>query len=451
MNEFYMSSEKGNKKQKDKNYVPIAVLDTIEEVIDQYKTIYASDDPQSIIKEWLNLCFAPTKARKTQILLPEFAVKDYQIALNFLYNYRGSLATFNAYRRDLERFLQWSWFVRKQSFLNHKREDIEAFVEFCIKPPKSWINLKTVAKFKNDDGTRKPNPEWRPFEACVTKKEHKDGLKPNKNEYKFSQQSMKAMFGILGSMYNYFVQEEITQTNPVILIRQKSKFIQKQSKASVVRRLSNNQWQTVINLAKEKAKSDINHERTVFMLSCLYAMYLRISELAASSRWTPTMGDFFKDSENNWWFKTVGKGNKMRQIAVSDDMLEALKHYRTTYLKLSPLPSPGEKMPLFAHIRNLDQPITSDRPIRALVQKCFDEAADKLESDGQQEEANSLKVVTVHWLRHTGISEDVKRRPREHVRDDAGHSSSAITDRYVDIELRERAKSAKNKPINTSE
>ena len=141
----------------------------------------------------------------------------------------------------------------------------------------------------------------------------------------------------------------------------------------------------------------------------------------------------------------------MRQIAVSNDMLDALKHYRTTYLKLSPLPSPGEKMPLFAHIRNLDQPITSDRPIRALVQKCFDEAADKLESDGQQEEANSLKVVTVHWLRHTGISEDVKRRPREHVRDDAGHSSSAITDRYVDIELRERARSAKNKPMDTSE
>ena len=37
-------------------------------------------------------------------------------------------------------------------------------------------------------------------------------------------------------------------------------------------------------------------------------------------------------------------------------------------------------------------------------------------------------------------------RPREHVRDDAGHSSGAITDRYIDIELKERAQSAKNKP-----
>ena len=81
------------------------------------------------------------------------------------------------------------------------------------------------------------------------------------------------------------------------------------------------------------------------------------------------------------------------------------------------------------------------------MQECFDLAADRLNSTGEKHEATLLRVATVHWLRHTGISEDVKTRPREHVRDDAGHSSSAITDRYIDVELKERAKSAKNKPI----
>lgn len=435
-----------------KKYIPIAALDTLEGVIDKYKAIYASDNAQSIITEWLNICFTSITSTKTPITIPEFAAKDYQLVLNFLYCYRGSADTFGAYRRDLERFIQWSWFIRQQSILNHKREDIEAFMEFCIKPPKSWISLKKVVRFRKDkDGVKRPNSEWRPFEAYVSKEDHKNGAKPNKSEYKFSQQSIRALFGTLSSIYNYLIQEEITQINPVMLIRQKSKFIQKQSKAQVVRRLSNYQWQTVIDLSKEKAEKNPSHERTVFMLSCLYTMYLRISELTASARWTPTMGDFFKDSDNNWWFKTIGKGNKVRQIAVSDDMLEALKHYRTSYLKLPPLPYPGEKTPLIAYIRNPNQPMTSDRPIRTLIQKCFDDAADRLEMDGQQEEARNLKVVTVHWLRHTGISEDVKHRPREHVRDDAGHSSSAITDRYVDIELKERAKSAKNKPINTAQ
>ena len=81
------------------------------------------------------------------------------------------------------------------------------------------------------------------------------------------------------------------------------------------------------------------------------------------------------------------------------------------------------------------------------MQNCFDQAIIKLKKDDFIEEADSLLEATVHWLRHTGISDDVKIRPREHVRDDAGHSSSAITDKYIDIELNERHRSAWKKPM----
>jgi hypothetical protein len=67
--------------------------------------------------------------------------------------------------------------------------------------------------------------------------------------------------------------------------------------------------------------------------------------------------------------------------------------------------------------------------------------------DGFVDDAERLADATVHWLRHTGISEDVKHRPREHVRDDAGHGSSAITDRYIDVERAERHASARSKVI----
>jgi site-specific recombinase XerD len=424
-------------------YIPIPVFDTLEEVIEQYKTIYANDNPHQIISQWLNHCF--TNAILTA---PSFAVKDYQMALNFLYSYRGSTDTFGAYRRDLERLLQWSWFVRQQSFLDHKREDIESFIEFCLKPPKRWISFKKVARFKKDKGEKAPNSEWRPFEAHVSKKDHKAGITPDKNKYQFSQSALKVMFNILSSFYNFLLQEQVVQANPFVLIRQKSKFLQREAKTQVIRRLSNEQWETVINVAKDKAAQNPSHERTVFILSCLFGMYLRISELAASLRWTPTMGDFFKDAEGHWWFKTIGKGNKARQIAVSDAMLNALKRYRENYMKLSPLPPLNEKTPLISHLKNPNKPLTNDGPIRNLVQQCFDEATYLLESEGKQEEAEGLRIATVHWLRHTGISEDVKRRPREHVRDDAGHSSGAITDRYIDVELRERARSAKDKMIS---
>ena len=47
------------------------------------------------------------------------------------------------------------------------------------------------------------------------------------------------------------------------------------------------------------------------------------------------------------------------------------------------------------------------------------------------------------------FGDDINKRgrPVAHVRDDAGHSSSAITDRYNDIELTERYKSAKKKKL----
>ena len=429
-----------------KYYIPKPVFDTIDEVIDQHKAINNAENPHKLIRAWLNQCFADAK-----VDMPSYAQKDYKLTLNFLYNYRGSADTFVAYRRDLERLLQWSWFVRGQSVLKHKRDDIEAFVEFCIKPYKRWIGFKKVARFKLSDGKKLPNKEWHPFEAHVSKKDHKFGIKPTKDDYQFSQQALKVTFGILSSFYNFLLQEDAALVNPVLLIRQKSKFIRKEASAPTIRRLSNKQWQMVIDVAKDWAKIDKNHERTVFILSCLYGMYLRISELVSHVRWTPTMGDFFKDSQSNWWFKTVGKGNKARQIAVSQAMLSALKTYRANYLNLTPFPLPGEKTPLISHVKNVHKSIISERPIRQLVQTCFDAAADKLEKYSEKDEANLLRTATVHWLRHTGISEDVKIRPKEHVRDDAGHASSAITDRYIDVELQERAKSARRKKIDLTD
>ena len=66
--------------------------------------------------------------------------------------------------------------------------------------------------------------------------------------------------------------------------------------------------------------------------------------------------------------------------------------------------------------------ISSSRYIRKLVQVCFDKTTERLKKDNLIDEAEQLMNATVHWLRHTGISDDVKIRPREHVRDDAGHS-----------------------------
>ncbi len=404
------------------------------------------DSLEYLLESLLDKQIAYIQSRLPEGIDANEVASDYKHTCQFLRAYRGSAETFKSYRRETERLLQWSWFVHKKTLKMLRRSDFELFLEFCQSPPNHWIGTSHVTRFIDKDGLRIANPNWRPFVVAVTKKAHRDGKVPDIKSFSLSQSALQAIFAIASSYFNYLEQEEYTFGNPVAQIRQKSKYLRKHHGKKPIRRLSELQWAYIIETAEMMAKENpAQHERTLFIMNALFAMYLRISELAASPRWIPQMGHFYQDIDSNWWFKTVGKGNKERDISVSDAMLNSLKRYRTS-LGLTSLPSPGESTPLVQKTLG-NGPINGTRYIRKIVQDCFDKAIERMKSDGFIEDAEMIMAATVHWLRHTGISEDVKTRPREHVRDDAGHSSSAITDQYIDIELRARHASAKKKPI----
>ena len=378
---------------------------------------------------------------------PSFAKNDFNSVIEFLKQYDGNQATFDAYRREIERLLQWSWLIAKKSILELTRQNMQEYIAFCLDPPLSWIGKIRCHRFIDRGGLRQANPRWRPFVATVSKQDYKAGKKPAKNKYHLSQKSIQEIFTVLSSFYNFLLLDEKVSSNPIALIRQKSRYIQKHQTKMPVKRLTDTQWQCCLKTAEQLAEDNKDHERTLFIITALYMLYLRISELAASDRWIPQMKHFYQDSNQNWWFKTLGKGNKTREIAVSDDMLASLKRYRER-MKMTPLPSPSDSRPLLSKEKGKGA-ITSTRHIRKLVQYCFDKTVEQLRKDNLVNEANNLELVTVHWLRHTGISDDINKRSRPiaHVRDDAGHSSSAITDRYNDIELLQRHQSAKNKKL----
>lgn len=378
--------------------------------------------------------------------LPGYVVEDdAAISREFLLAYRGSPDTFHSYRREIDRFLQWVFLIARSHLKLIGREDIEQYLRFCQKPPQDWITTQLVPRFIEVDGLAQPNPAWRPFVAKISKQAYQHGKAPSTKGYKLSDAAIRAILRILSTYFSFLEMEDYVRTNPVKRIRQKSKFVRAQPAQQQVRRLSELQWDYVIETAEHMATENPQHERTLFVLSALYGMYLRISELVETPRWSPMMCHFFQDSDGNWWFKTVGKGNKERDITVSSDMLKALQRYRN-FLGLTTLPSPADRHPLLPKQKGAGG-LTSTRQVRDIVQACFDEATAHLQKEGLEMEAENLQTATVHWLRHTGISDDVKRRPKEHVRDDAGHSTSAITDRYVDVEKRNRHSSAAKKKI----
>src|SRR5258708_6722788 len=85
------------------------------------------------------------------------ASQDYQYARDFLHCYKDNAQTFNAYRREIERFLSWCWFMAHTSLLAVRRPQFEAYLQFCQSPPLAWIGLKKVPRFINKNGLRIPN------------------------------------------------------------------------------------------------------------------------------------------------------------------------------------------------------------------------------------------------------------------------------------------------------
>ncbi|MDG2348990.1 MAG: site-specific integrase [Gammaproteobacteria bacterium] len=356
------------------------------------------------------------------------AAKDeYKHIFNFLTAYTGSPDTFNAYRREVERFFHWAWLIHEKGIFGCDRLSIQAYLKFVRNPPESWRSNVMVPRFVNDNGLRVPNDKWRPF--------------LNKT---LSDKSLQALVASLSTMYAYLVQEGCIGRNPVLMLRQKKQYIQNAPVTRVTRKLTAKQWSKVIEVIQKACVKDDKYERHLFLLSMFYLLGLRISEVSQTDRRLPMMTDFIKDAHDCYWYTTVGKGNKYREIAVSDVMLDMLIRFRR-WLRLDDYPVPGENIPLCPKFKGSGG--LGIRQVRNIIQHCFDMAIVELEAMGDHDEAKALSQATVHWLRHTSISADVQYRPREHVRDDAGHDNVTITDRYIDVDQQARHDSARKKPL----
>jgi site-specific recombinase XerD len=403
--------------------IPQALFDTLENLSNNTESVYA---------HLKTLCI-------------DAAQHEFQLCLQFLKSYGNSSDTFTAYRREIERFLHWAWLVSKKPLKEITRNEIRDYIAFVNDPPKTWIATKNVDRYvTNSLGLRRPNPHGRPFVVRISKINRRLGKQPDKSNYQLGNKSIEAIFAALSSLFSFLQQENYLETNPVSLIRQKKGYTQRQQTRKVTRKLSKLQWVTVISATEDMAKEDNLHERTLFLMSAFYLLGVRISELAYTNERMATMGSFAPDKSSLWWFTTLGKGNKVRDIAVPDELLEALKRYRIS-IGLPPLPSREDPTPLLSKLKGKKG--LGSRQIRNIVQSVFDRAINNLLRQGKKDEAEDLATATVHWLRHTAISNDIENRPREHIRDDVGHENPGTMDKYIDIDRLARHQSAQHKQL----
>lgn len=358
-------------------------------------------------------------------LAEHVCLDELKFLYQFLYVYgRKSEATFNRFRNEIERFHLWSWLIQEKSVFELKREDIEAYVDFVIDPDKAWLADSVQWRFKNHQGTRQVNPNWRPF---VYK------------ENGVSQQTLASMFTALNVFYKFAILEEKAFANFVPVVKKNCPYLVVQSQIKLPDTLSDLQWEYVFGVTKDLCEQTPKFERNLFTLACLKGLYLRISELSERAQWSPVMSHFWQDQDGFWFLRIMGKGNKLRDVTLSDDFVLYLKRYRQSR-GLTSLPRVDEPHPIIHKLRG--QGGMNVRQLRRIVQESFDLAIDKLKQDGFSEESENLEAATSHWLRHTGATHDAQTRPLKHLSEDLGHSKIATTDQiYIQTNIKERAKS----------
>lgn len=366
----------------------------------------------------------------TQVSLP-FAVSDLAFLYQFLYVYgRKSEATYNRFRNELERFYLWAWHYKHISVFDLRREDIEAYVEFIVEPDPSWVSDSVQWRFKDFHGSRLVNCNWRPF---IVK------------ENGISQQTFAAMFTALNVFYKFAILEEKTFANFVPVVKKNSPYLITESQIKLPDTLSNLQWEYVFGVTKDQCEVLPELERNLFTLACLKGLYLRISELSERPQWSPVMSHFWQDPDGFWYLRIMGKGNKLRDVTLSEDFIFYLRRYRE-YRGLPSLPRVDEPHPIIHKLRG--QGGMNVRQIRRIVQQSFDLAVDSLKRDGFEDESEQLKAATAHWLRHTGATHDAQHRPLKHLSEDLGHAKIATTDQiYIQTNIKDRAKSGSKRKL----
>lgn len=330
--------------------------------------------------------------------------------------------TFDNYRKEAERLLLWSTVQLGKPLSSLTHEDCLVYQHFLKdpQPAQRWVlpNGRKVAR---------SHPDWRPFAGPL------------------SPSSQRQAIVILNAMFSWLVTAGYLAGNPLSLSRQRNR----RAKPRMTRYLEEDLWVevklTIDQMSRETSREREHYFRTRWLFSLLYLCGLRISEVVCNQ-----MGSFFcrrdKDGEERWWLEILGKGDKLRIVPATNELMVELARYRRE-LGMSPFPLPNEVIPLLLPIGGKHRSM-SRGAVHELVKAVFERTAERLRQRGPEAEAKAERVIqaSAHWLRHTAGSHMANKAiDLRHVRDNLGHESLTTTSGYLHSTDDERHRETEDK------
>lgn len=341
------------------------------------------------------------------------AKNDAQAISSFLLEFRDAPLTLISYSKEIERLLLWCIHIAKLNISSLRRNHLMAYQDFLKNPePKNvWVGAKVKRQLA--DGSA--NPNWRPFGKAL------------------SSTTINKVITILDSFFNYLVQTNYLTGNPLAVDRRRKK--RNKTKPQLIDRyLEIDEIYSVLNALSNYAQKN-NQEtfqvvRARYIILLLFYTGLRIAEAANHA-----MGNFIQ-REENWFLRVTGKGKKLREIPVPDDLLDALADFRKSVGLLSPEPKFREKTPLIP-MQNLKQPI-SIRRIDQILKWAFNLGAQQFD-ESEPRRASKLRSASAHWLRHSYVTYLLNSgAPLKVVQENAGHSDVGTTMHYRHVAQTDR-------------
>lgn len=316
--------------------------------------------------------------------------------------------TFDNYRKEAERLLLWCSLERGKPLSSINHEDWLCYREFLKNPlPASrWVSA---------DGRKFPRSDtnWRPFAGPL------------------APASQRQAGVILNALFSWLVTAGYLAGNPLALSRERKR----RGPARVTRYLDDDIWAEVKaiidTLPRETPREREHYFRLRWLFTLLYICGLRISEVIGTS-----MGAFFcrrdKDGDERWWLEVLGKGDKLRIVPATSELMVELGRYRRE-LGMATYPAQNETAPLLLPIGGKHRALTRGG-VHTIVKRVFERTAERLRARGPSYESDALRVLqaSAHWLRHTAGSHMTNKAvDLRHVRDNLGHESISTTNTYL--------------------
>lgn len=312
--------------------------------------------------------------------------------------------TCRSYRREAERLLLWAVMARKKPLSSLDAADLADYRRFLQDPQPAalWVGPPQ----------RKGHPQWKPFSGPL------------------SRRSAKHAETLLGGLFEFLVRQRYLQHNPLSALP-KIKVAEELS-PGIHRAFTPAQWRLIADSADRLVQDSDGRSRrkwlrTRLILHLGYATGLRLHELTQAS--VADLLTLTRHGQTQHWLSVLGKGRKRRQVPLPPALHRMLIH---SYRELTGS-EPGWQPPGYPLLPGLRQPARALTPmaVHKVIKDFFKRLAAQLAAD-DSDAAARMAGASTHWLRHShGTLAADSNIPLTMIRDNMGHSSIAVTSRYL--------------------